>query len=147
MRWKFDGTVQAEEIRIFVSECLPHDEKRVQSVPVLEHPAPSHEGGRCVRNGPWSIDHENGTSIEMDIARIFQIAGKTVHEGFVILGAVILRDEEIIIRTIPAAAPVLVCPHETERKIDLRIGQKDFQWLIQQAFAVEPKAITVDFIG
>src|SRR5919106_254820 len=58
-----------------------------------------------------------------------------------------LRDQHVVLKTVPASRPIFVCPTDTERKIGLTRFKHPANGQIKKDFAAEPiviKAETID---
>ncbi len=72
------------------------------------------------------------------------------HQQIVILGQIILRDQDLVIPAVPAPRPVFVRPHQAERHPDVRPVQELLQRPLHQPLAVERIVIeheTIDARG
>src|SRR6185436_7071124 len=99
-----------------------------------------------------AIDKEDRFSLHADIAGIQEVGGYIMNEMLILLLLVVLSDEDLMLRTIPAACPVFVCPAQTEGQVEIRIGTILVKWTFEKPFSREPvivetKAIDPVFFG
>ena len=114
--------------------ALRHDEQRVLACG-REPAAPACHG--TWRDQAGAVHHQHGPPAQPDVAGVAEVAQERLDQVRLVGGAVVLRQQHLVFRAVPAARPVLVGPHQAERQVDARVRQQRLQGPVQQAAAVE----------
>ena len=141
VRRELDRAIHAEVAGIGIAERLRHDEDRVLAMAVAKGGTPPRQARRTLGNQRRPVDHQHRPPVEPDVARIGEMPRERRDQSRFVGRAVILPDQHLVFRAVPAAGPVLVRPHQAEREIDAAVGEEGFQRPVQQAVAVEPVEI------
>jgi hypothetical protein len=91
-----------------------------------------------LRENARAVDQEQRPAIDSDVARVAQDRLHDADEFEVGLRVVALRDQHLVVRSIPSAGPVLVRPAEAERVVERGIVEDLLQRTIEQLGAGEP---------
>ena len=138
VRRELDRAVEAVFARVVVAEALRHHEQRVLARLRLEQPAPAGDRVPRVRDHADAVDHQQRPAADADVAPVGEVAREAADQRQLVLGPVVLGDEDVLVGAVPAPGPVLVGPHQAERQLEPVVGEQRLQRPVQQPLAVEP---------
>ena len=141
VRWKFDGAVEPIKARVVIVETLRHDENGIFAEFFAENAPPVRQGRSGMIQQAGAINHQQRPSAEPDIARIVKMPREIGADAFIVGGAVILRDQHVLVFAVPAPGPVFIRPHQGEGHVDVARGEEILERFFQQALAVETVVI------
>src|SRR5436190_4717815 len=122
---KLDGRIEADGSRIAARRKV-FDPRKIQ----LAKPgprdltSPNVDGPRGLRQQPSPVDEEQRSTVDADVPRVREGGYQGANMRAIVVGAVMLLQQDILFAAVPDASPVLVRPAQAEWKIRLS-GNED----------------------
>ena len=107
---------------------------------------PAANRAASVREQRNSVDKEQRPAVHADVVGMSEVPYQVANDSFIVLGTVLLGDQDLVLRTVPAASPVLVGPTEAEGKVRSAGPQHPFEWHFQQPFPTEPVVVVAEAV-
>ena len=104
----------------------------------LRH-VPSHR--RKIWDDGWPVHENQRRAIDLDVSRISKEGKEIVQETRRIVGQVLLLNQNLLLRPVPPARPVLIRPAHAERKVDRRVREHEIQRALEEPAAGEPVVV------
>src|ERR1700745_1999375 len=91
-----------------------------------------------IREKGRSVSEQERLAADADISFLQQDVLHAPNEIYVVFRRMALRDQDVVLTTVPSPRPVFVRPTDTEREIWLARFKHPANWQVQKNFATKP---------
>ena len=123
VRWQsgvpreFNGGVETVGSWVQVLEGLNHGDIYFADAVLAAPLTPSRHALRRIWEKCRSIDQQQRAAVNADVSGIVEISGDVLDELQVVIGGVLLADQQVLLPSVPAPSPVFVGPAQAEGQV------------------------------
>ena len=118
MRGELDCGIEAVGLRWrLIVETAHHREMQFPVTAFAKVVPPTHSGSQWIGEQRRPIDYQKGLTFHANIILMEQDRFNLADESQIVLGRVMLGNQDLLLFAIPAPRPVFICPANAERKI------------------------------
>ena len=147
VRRKFYGRVQSRRCRVAAEARECADDIRIARAGAAAL-LPPHRDRRCeIRYQDRPVDEQERSAIDTNVSRITKCRKQRTNESSAVFKRILLRDEHILLTTVPPPRPVLVGPADAKGKIGLPRVEDGVERMLEQTLSVEPIMVITEAVN
>jgi hypothetical protein len=144
---KSDYRVEAKRLGVLHANASHSTKKHFTNSEPTAFLAPDIHHDSRVWNQIGSIDYHQGSPAYPDVPWIPEVANEISNDCYMIVAGMLLRDQDLIVFSVPPPRPVLVCPAQAKRQIGRPACKHLLDRLFQQSLASEPVVVVAESVN
>jgi hypothetical protein len=143
---KLDRGIESESPRVRYVKRLDGAEVEVRNSVSTGNGSPRLRGLKRARQEIDLVDKNHRLAGDEDVAWILEDRDNVEDESLITFVGVLLGQEDLVFRSIPATRPILIGPTNAKRKIGCPERQDLLEWALEELAAVEPVVVVAEAV-